>query len=584
MYVLGLSCHFHDSAAALLCEGELVAAAAEERFTRVKHDSRFPDNATAFCLKHAGISSQELDYVVFYEKPFLKLDRILTTCLATFPRSAKLFRESAISWLSDKLWIKALIAERLDIPPARILFCPHHASHAASAFFASGFERAAILTVDGVGEWATATRSIGDGVCLAASDELRWPHSVGLLYSTFTAFLGFEVNEGEYKVMGLAPYGRPRFVDQVHKLVRVHENGAVELDLDYFEFHRSPERMFNERFVSLFGSPRPPDQPLLFAQDDANARSSPGSDQHYADVAASVQFVTEEILLAMTRSIVRDTGIGDLCLAGGVALNSVANGRILRESGVDRLFVQPSAGDGGGALGAALYVWHHVLGKPRDFSMEHVYWGRRYTEAEVEGALREHAARVERLDEPALLDRAVDALTQGEVIGWYQGRFEWGPRALGNRSILADPRRQDMKDTVNARIKFREPFRPFAPSLPRSAAKSWFSGRVVDQSPARFMLAVGQVHEDKRREIPAVVHVDGSARPHIVDRDLNPRYDSLMQRFAQATGTPVLLNTSFNLRGEPIVASPSDALSTFFKSGLDALFFEHCVVRKQAGP
>lgn len=589
MDILGISCFYHDSSAVLLRDGQLIAAAAEERFSRRKHDSGYPQHAIRYCLEEGGIGPGELDYVVFYEKPLLKFDRILTSCLATFPRSWRLFRESMLTWFSEKLWIKGRLLDKLGIPSDRLLFCPHHLSHAASAFYPSGFDEAAILTVDGVGEWATATMGVGKGTEIRLERELRWPHSLGMLYSAFTAFLGFEVNEGEYKVMGMAPYGSPRYLDKVWKVVRVGDDGALELDLDYFSFHRSPLRAFSDKFEALFGPPRDPKSrffthssgyPSYFGAMPYDFVEQQELNERYADIAASIQRATEDILLKMVEGLYRRTGLRRLCIAGGVGLNSVANGRILKETPIEELYVQPSAGDGGGALGAALYVWHALLGKPRSFVMDHAYWGKEY--GEIEEALRVEGFPAERVeDDSDLIDRAVEDLQAGKVIGWYQGRFEWGPRALGNRSILADPRRVEMKDIVNTKIKFREPFRPFAPSVLSEHAQDYFlTEDIAVQPTARFMLCVSEVRAERRDEIPAVVHVDGSARPQVVVKETNPRYHLLIERFYEATGVPVILNTSFNLRGEPIVSSPADALSTFERSEMDSLYLGRHVIRK----
>ncbi|MDA0711851.1 MAG: hypothetical protein O3B73_16760, partial [bacterium] len=450
MYVLGISCYYHDAAAALLHNGDLVAAAEEERFSRKKHDSDFPSGAIAFCLDEAGIEARDLDFVVFYEKPFEKFERILMTTLQTYPKAWTVFRESMATWLVDKLWVRQAIRSELGIDKEKILFTPHHLSHAASSFFASPYEEAAIMTLDGVGEWATATCGVGRGTDIALTKEIRFPHSLGLLYSAFTAFLGFEVNEGEYKVMGMAPYGVPRYIDKVWQTIEMFPDGSFCLEMDYFCFHHSTTRSFSRKFEALFGEPRPPET-LFFTQatgfpDYFGAR--PGNylelcslNQHYADIAASIQKVTEEVLLNMARALKRETGQTNLCLAGGVALNSVANTRLLNEAGFDRLYIQPAAGDGRGALGAALYAYHKVLGHPRKLVMTHAYWGKAYSDDEVKTFLdREGIPYVRASGPDELLDRTVAALVSGKVIGWFQGRFEWGPRALGNRSILADPR------------------------------------------------------------------------------------------------------------------------------------------------
>ncbi len=591
MYVLGISCYFHDAAAAILSDGRLVAAAEEERFTRKKHDFDFPQHAIDFCLKAAGIEGPDLDAVVFFEKPFVKFERLLMSSMQGFPRSHKVFREAMVTWMGDKLWIKNLIRKRLKVPATRILFSEHHLSHAASAFYCSPFEEAAILTIDGVGEWTTASLGVGRGTEIKLLKEIRFPHSLGLLYSAFTAFLGFEVNEGEYKVMGMAPFGKPRYVDKVLKLIRLHDGGGFELNMDYFSFHHSTSRTYNGKFLELFGEPRNPKvhfftpdtgYPSYFGPRPGNYDELGKLNQHYADVAASIQAVTEDVMVQMAQEAFCQTGLKKLCLAGGVALNSVGNGKILRKVPFEQVYIQPAAGDSGGALGAALYGYHAALGQPRKLVMEHAYWGEQHCPSQIEAFLRQSNIPYERLDdEERLVSRVVDALQSGEVVGWSQGRFEWGPRALGNRSILADPRRADMKDIVNTKIKFREPYRPFAPSVLVERAREYFD---LDGSagyyPARFMLDVVNVKQDKRHLLPATTHVDGTGRVQTVDRDSSPRFYRLIERFGEATGVPVVLNTSFNLKGEPIVNTPREAFRTFSLSDMDVLVLENCLVRK----
>jgi carbamoyltransferase len=591
MNILGISCFFHDASAALMQNGQLVASAEEERFTRKKHDYSFPANAIEYCLGAGGVRGEDLDLVVFFEKPFLKFDRILRSTMQTFPRSRRVFQESMITWLTNKLWVKSVIAADVGVPVSKIVFSDHHLSHAASAFFCSPFEEAAILTVDGVGEWATATYGIGRGTEIKVLREIRYPHSIGLLYSAFTAFLGFEVNEGEYKVMGMAPFGEPRYVDQVWKLIHQERDGSFRLNMEYFSFHHSTERTFSQRFVDLFGPPREPDAhfftassgyPSYFGPRPADYDAQARRNQHYADVAASIQRVTEDLVLTMATHVRRETGLSRLCFAGGVALNSVANGRLLREAGFDELYIQPAAGDGGGALGAALFGNHMVLGKPREFVMRHAYWGQEHSPGDVDAFLRAqniHHERVE--DDDRLLGRVVDHLQAGKVIGWFQGRFELGPRALGNRSILADPRNPAMKDIVNTKIKFREPFRPFAPSVLVERVGEFFDLRDAERHyPARYMLYVVPVKDGQRERIPAVTHVDGTARLQTVDADTAPRYRRLIAEFGRATGVPIVLNTSFNLRGEPIVNTPAEAFSTFSRSGMDVLVLGQHIVEK----
>ncbi len=585
MYILGVSCFYHDSAAALLQDGVLVAAAEEERFSRKKHDFGFPAHAIDFCLRQAGITAHDLEYVVFYEKPFVKFERILMTALGTFPRSWHTFRESMITWFKDKLWIKNLLRDKLDLPPEKILFADHHVSHAASALYCSPFDKAAILTIDGVGEWTTGTIGYGEAAWngqgknqIHLIKETRFPHSLGLLYSAFTAFLGFEVNEGEYKVMGMAPYGSPRYMDKVYKLVRPNGDASFWLDMDYFSYHYSTSRTFNGKFEELFGTPRDPRSEFFtpMTNPELNENDEPvKKNQYYADVAASIQKVTEELIVKMACQAYQETGLDKLCMAGGVALNSVANGLILRETPIKQLFIQPAAGDSGGAIGAALWAWHVLLGKPRKFVMEHAYWGEGYQPNEIKKYLDDNGIKYQLIeDDGKMTDQIVEDLKQGKVVGWFQGRFEWGPRALGNRSILADPRKGEMKNIVNSKIKFREPFRPFAPVILEKSVRDYFTFDAVSQYPARFMLLVLPLREDKSMDIPAVNHL-GTGRLQTVRPEWNSRYHALVDKFGQATGVPVLMNTSFNLRGEPIVASPADAVSTFTRSGLDVLVLEN---------
>ena len=592
MRILGISCYFHDAAAALLEDGVLVAAAEEERFTRKKHDYEFPHNAIRFCLEQANIEGKELDYVVFFEKPFVKFERLLKTAIQGFPKTYWSFTQSMRTWLFDKLWIKSLISKTLGVESKRILFSEHHLSHAASAYYCSPFDESAVLTFDGVGEWASTTMGFGRGNDLKIDRELHFPHSIGLLYSAFTAFLGFEVNEGEYKVMGMAPYGSPRFLEEIWKVVQQSDDGAFWLDPQYFAFHYSTKKSYTKKLIDLFGEPRDPkvpfftensDYPSYYGDRPQNYAEMCRYNQHYADIAASIQLATEELILQLARELHRQTGSKRLCLAGGVALNSVANSRILRETPFEELYVQPSAGDGGGSLGAALFAWYGAMGNNGSrFVMDHAYWGQAYGPDAIRNTLDEAGIKYQYIDdESELLDMTVERLTAGEVIGWFQGRFEWGPRALGNRSIVADPRRAEMKDVVNTKIKFREPFRPFAPSVLADAATQYFDLPNPDSAmPARFMLQVVPVHQHKQDAIPAVSHL-GTARIQTVHSDANPLYYSLIDRFGQATGVPVVLNTSFNVRGEPIVNTPQDALNTFANSGIDTLVMGNFLVDKR---
>ena len=591
MYLLGISCYFHDAAAALLKDGVLIAATEEERFSRKKHDYGFPRLAIDFCLRQAGITARDLDYVVFYEKPFVKFQRILQSSLQTWPRSWRAFPEAMLHWLKEKLWTRNLIEETLGIPAERILFSEHHLSHAASAFFCSPYKDAAIITVDGVGEWTTTAMGYGRANWngegeneLVLSKEIRFPHSLGLLYSAFTAFLGFEVNEGEYKVMGMAPYGQPKHLEQVYQILRAERDGSFWVDLDYLSYHYSDRASFSRKFVDLFGPPREPESEFYTRSsglpDGFDARRLQAN-EYYADVAASIQRATEETLLAMARQLYEETKLPRLCLAGGVAYNSVANGRLLRETPFEELYVQPAAGDSGGALGAALYAYHVLLQRPRAFVMEHAYWGAQFGDDVIEAALRERQLAWSRADDEVLFDEVAAALASGLVVGWYQGRTEWGPRALGNRSILADPRRADMKQIVNEKIKFREPFRPFAPSIPLRDVATYVDLPDSERHyPAHFMLYVAPVRSEQRAVIPAVTHADGSSRLQAVSPRTNPRYARLIERFGEQTGVPVVLNTSFNLRGEPMVNAPSDAIRTFLNSGIDWLVLGSHIVKK----
>ncbi|MCL4835582.1 MAG: carbamoyltransferase [Caldilineaceae bacterium] len=593
MYVLGISCYYHDAAAALLHNGQLVAAADEERFSRIKHDADFPRLAIDFCLAQAGITPDALDYVVFYEKPLQKFERILLSTLSGAPRTAKLFREAMATWFSEKLWIKSHLLGKLNISAKKLLFVEHHLTHAASAFFCSPFKEAAILTIDGVGEWTTtalgrATADWGDGGrnSIQLEQEIRFPHSLGLLYSAFTAWLGFQVNNGEYKVMGMSPYGEPRYLDRVEKVLRLADDGSFALNMDYFSFHTSTSNTYNRRFVELFGEPRDPKADFITDLTHPNGAGNPdravrARNQHYADVAMSIQRTTEEAILRMAHHLRKSTGSENLCIAGGVALNSMANGRLVREGPFKNVYIQPSAGDSGGALGAALYAWHVLLGKPRSFVMEHAYWGAEYSPAQIGDFLGAKGLPFREVADDRLLDELVDDLTDGRVIGWFQGRFEWGPRALGNRSILADPRSEAMKEIVNEKIKFREPFRPFAPAVLEERAADYYTTPRLDENlMARYMLLVSPVHPQRWDEVPAVTHM-GSGRLQTVRRSWNPRYYDLIARFGQATGTPVLLNTSFNLRGEPIVTTPENAFNTFVGSDIDVLVLGNCILRKR---
>ncbi len=594
MYILGIACYYHDASAALIQDGRLVAAAMEERFSRKKHDNNYPQQAIDFCLKQAGITADELDYVVFYEKPLLKFERILLTTLNTFPKSLEVWNRAIMGWLKDKLWIKSTIQARLKVHSDKILFCDHHMSHAASAFFASPFKEAAVFTVDGVGEWTTTTlgkaTSYWEGDPSGQNDihlyyEQRFPHSIGLLYSAFTAYLGFRVNNGEYKVMGMSPYGQPRYVDKVKKIFKQESDGSFHLNMDYLAYHYSAESSYNQKFVDLFGPPRHPEADFFTMETNPERsaeRAAMEENQRFADISASIQHVTEEALITILRKLHADTGLDKLVMAGGVALNTKANWRLLKETPFKEIYIQPASGDDGGSLGAALWAYHVVLGKPRNWVMPHAYWGQGFTTDQCRAFLDEKGVPYENFEdkEDQLIDTVAHALTESKVVGLFQGRFEWGPRALGNRSILADPRSEAMKEVVNTKIKFREPFRPFAPVVLRERAIEYFDYPEVSEHEApRYMLMVAPVRPEKEHEIQAVSH-KRTGRLQTIERETNPRYYGIVERFGEITGVPVVLNTSFNLRGEPMVTTPANAFNTFMNSDIDMLVMESLLIRK----
>ncbi len=560
MNILGISAFYHDSAACLIQDGRIVAAASEERFTRKKHDHDFPANAVAYCLKAGGIEVKDLDYVGFYDKPLIKFERILYTYMATFPKSFPSFMKAIPLWLHEKLWIPSTIRKKLDYR-GPILFADHHESHAASSFLESPYDEAAILTVDGVGEWATATMGRGKGNKFEILREIRFPHSLGLLYSAFTYYLGFKVNSAEYKVMGLAPYGEPRFMKEMAELIDVRDDGRFKMNMKYFAYDYGLT-MTNGKFSQLFGAPpRPPESTLT---------------QREMDLAASVQKITEEVVLKMCRSLHAETGLDKLCMAGGVALNCVANGKIIKETPFKEVFVQPAAGDAGGAVGVAALIWHSILDNPRNAPMQHSYLGPDYSHDEIRSYLDQNKVPYHLMEYDALIDRTSQLIEEQNVVGWFQGRMEFGPRALGNRSILADARNAANKDVVNMKIKFRESFRPFAPTVLEERCADWFD--LDQQSP--YMLMVAQVRPDKRT-IPSVTHVDGSARIQTINRDQNSIYYDLVKRFEARTGCPVIINTSFNVRGEPIVMTPHDAYMCFMRTNMDYLVMERFVLDKK---
>jgi carbamoyltransferase len=594
MRILGISAFYHDSAAALIEDGFIRAAAQEERFTRKKHDASFPRNAVAYCLSSAGGGLESVDYIVFYDKPLLKFERLLETYIAFAPRGFGSFRMAMPLWLREKLFQKALLRRELrrwypDFDwETKLLFAEHHQSHAASAFYPSPFDEAVILTMDGVGEWATTSVGRGQGKTLEMVKEIHFPHSLGLLYSAFTYYTGFKVNSGEYKVMGLAPYGEPRFKATIlDNLIDLKPDGSFRLDLSYFDYCTGL-RMTNEKFAALFGGkPRDPEARLT---------------QREMDLAASIQAVCEEVVLRLTRSIAAETGARNVCLAGGVALNCVANGKVLRDGKFKRLWVQPAAGDAGGAIGAALVAYHGFNGRERAIGntidgMSGAYLGPEYGDDEIADRLTKLGAAFEQNDDRALVDQTVAALTQEKAVGWFQGRMEFGPRALGARSILGDARSPSMQKTLNLRVKYRESFRPFAPAVLREDVAQWFE--LGGDSP--YMLLVADVVVPRRRqmteaeralfgidklnvprsEIPAVTHVDYSARVQTVHRDTNPRFHALLSRFKERTGCPVLVNTSFNVRGEPIVCTPEDAFRCFMGTDIEVLAIGNCLLRKE---
>ena len=594
MRILGLSALYHDSAAALLEDGVIVAAAQEERFSRKKHDARFPRNAIAYCLSEAGTTLSEIDHVVFYDKPFLKFERLLETYTAFAPRGFQSFKMALPLWLKEKLFQKSLLAKSLEeLAPgvdweSRLLFSEHHLSHAASAFYPSPFDEALVLTMDGVGEWATTSVARGDGKKLEMLKEIHWPHSLGLLYSAFTYYCGFRVNSGEYKLMGLAPYGEPRFKDVIlEHLIDLKDDGSFWLDQSYFDYCTGL-RMTNAKFDALFGRPARQAEQLL--------------EPFHMDVAASVQAVLEEAVLRITRSLAETTGAKNLCLAGGVALNCVANGKVLRDGAFEHIWIQPAAGDAGGALGAALCAHHMLLDQDRTVApgmdaMRGSYLGPRYEQDDIEARLTASGAKFHVCSPDEVIARTAEALANEKAVGWFQGRMEFGPRALGARSILGDPRSPTMQRTLNLKVKYRESFRPFAPSVLREDVSDWFE--IESDSP--YMLLVAGVQPGIRREmteeeqalfgieklniarseIPAVTHVDYSARVQTVHEETNPRYHALISAFKERTGCPVVVNTSFNVRGEPIVCTPEDAFHCFMGTEIEVLVVGECMLFKE---
>jgi carbamoyltransferase len=578
MKILGISAHYHDSAAALVIDGMPMAAVQEERLSRRKHDSSFPVGAIDWCLDRHGVTAAELDAVVFYERPMLKFERILTCALRAFPASWRSFPHAIKNTLGEKVWVRGIIASHLGVSPRKILFTDHHASHAAAAFFTAPTERAAILTADGVGEWATLTvgharRQSGGAADLTLSREIRFPHSLGLLYSTFTAYLGFAVNEDEYKVMGLAAYGRPTMADQVRRVIRPLPDGAFALAPEYFDFHTSADRSYSQAFVDLFGPARHPHDPMDLESADG---------RRFADCAASVQLVLEDILVDIAARLRRETALSDLCVGGGVALNGLANARLLRESGFERVFVPPAPGDAGCALGAALYADRIYFRNPHHDVPDHPFWGPDVDDEHLARAAREDGQIVDTLAEAPLIEHVADELAAGRIVGWMEGACEFGPRALGHRSLLAPPHPVGIRERLNRDVKRREDFRPFAPVVPLEAADRYFELPAGGGARlARFMSAVFRVRPEWRPQLAAVTHVDGSARVQVLEQSMAPRLHALLGAYGRRTGIPVLLNTSFNVAGEPIVTRELEGYTTFRRCGIDVLVAGSTVVTRR---
>jgi carbamoyltransferase len=553
-YILGISCFYHDAAACLIHDGLVVAAAEEERFNRDKHYSGFPKQSIRYCLNQARINADQLDYVVFYEKPFTKFNRILETYISQWPRAFSSFRRAVPLWLKSRLNMRKHISKELEIDQEKIYFGDHHLSHAASAFLVSPFDEAAILTIDGVGEWSTTTIGYGKGNSIKIDKRINFPHSIGLLYSAITSYLGFRVNDAEWKVMGLAPYGEPKYVNKFLDLMDVKEDGSFRLDMKYFSYHHSPKESISRKFENHFGYPK--------------RRSDQEINQFYTDIAASGQKVVEEIIVKIATNLHETYNTNNLTIAGGVGLNSVANWRIIQKTGFKDIFIQPASGDSGGSLGAAMAFYNLTLNNPRKYMMEHALLGPEFTDEEIQKVLDSYGAQYKKIDnDETLVKETAKMLSQNKVVGWFQGRLEFGPRALGNRSILANPKNPDMKEILNSKVKFREKFRPFAPSVTEEEASTYFDISID----APYMLLIPDVYPDKRQLLPAITHVDGTARLQTVQKKTNPRYHNLLNAFKEIEGIPVLLNTSFNVRGEPIVLSPADAYSCYMRTGIDAL-------------
>ncbi len=569
MYILGISCYYHDSAAALLKDGNIIAAAEEERFTRKKHDQTFPINAIAFCLEKAQITFDQIEYIAFYEKPILKFERLLMQHIAMFPFSYWSFYKAMPNWIVEKLRVPTTIRKKLKYSKLKFkgetLFIEHHMAHAASSYLVSPYDEAAILTVDGVGEWTTTACGFAKNNEITLSEKIDFPHSLGLLYSAVTAYLGFKVNNDEYKVMGLAPYGKPAYYEQMKKLIDVKEDGSYALDMNYFTYHYKLKSI-SQKFIEEFGPARKPESQL---------------EQQHKDMAASVQKMTEQVMFQMLNHLYNKTKCKNLCIAGGVALNSVANGKITKNTPFENIFIQPAASDAGTALGAALYVWHTILGNKREYIQTTSYFGPSFTTEEIKKFLDENKIVYTEYDEKEIPKKTAELINKNNVIGWFQGAMEWGPRALGNRSIISNATHPDMKDILNAKVKHREMFRPFAPVILQEKVHEWFE---IDKDEESFMLFVYPFKEEKRKFVPSVVHVDGSGRLQTINKEQNWRYYLVIREYEKLTGIPILINTSFNIRGEPIVCTPQQAYRCMMGTGIDYLVIDKFIIARKDNP
>ncbi len=565
MYILGISCYYHDAAAAIIKDGIVIAAAEEERFTRKKHDTRFPINAINYCLNEAKITADKISYIGFYEKPMIKFERLMSQHFQMFPRSFPVFVKSVPSWLTEKLRVPTTIRKKLNYN-GEILFVEHHMSHAASAYLVSPFKKSAIMTIDGVGEWATTTLGFGEGNKIRLMKEIHFPHSLGLLYSTVTAYLGFKVNNDEYKVMGLSAYGNPTYYDKFKKIIKVVDDGSYKLDMSYFVYHYKTS-MPSNRFIEEFGPAR---------------KNETSIDQRHKDIAASLQKITEEVIIKMANNLYKITKCENLCMAGGVALNSVANGKILKNTSFSNIYIQPAASDAGNSLGVAFYIYNTILGKERVFVQDSAYFGPSFSNAEILDYLIKNKIEFTDLkNDENVAKKASELINNNKVVGWFQGRMEWGPRALGSRSILSNPCNPEMKNILNAKVKHREMFRPFAPAILEEDAKKYFDCDYPIPLPTDFMLMVYPIKKGKQNLLPSVVHVDGSGRLQTVRKSQNPRYYNVIKEFEKLSGVPIIINTSFNIRGEPIVCTPHDAYKCMMGTGIDCLIMENFLIFRE---